>query len=66
MNKGEAIMKKKILVMAMTAAMLAAAGCGSGKSAEPVEISSKEDLADKSLPADSGVSAFLSAHEWYG
>ena len=34
MNKGEAIMKKKILVMAMTAAMLAAAGCGSGKSAE--------------------------------
>ena len=33
---------KKILVMAMTTFMLAAAECGSGKSAEPVEISSKK------------------------
>ena len=54
MNKGEAIMKKKILVMAMTAAMLAAAGCGSGKSAEPVEISSKEDLADLKIGVQIG------------
>ena len=56
-------MKKKILVMAMTAAMLAAAGCGSGKSAEPVEISSKEDLADLKIGVQIGTTGDSQATE---
>lgn len=56
-------MKKKILVMAMTAAMLAAAGCGSGKSAEPVEISSKEDLADLKVGVQIGTTGDSQATE---
>lgn len=47
-------MKKKVLVMAMAAAMLMAAGCGSKEESKPVEVASQEDLADLKIGVQIG------------
>ena len=48
------ILKKVAACLLVVVMTVSAAGCGSGKSAEPVEISSKEDLADLKIGVQIG------------